>query len=69
MKADVKAKYEYSAEIIDFKLKKTEMKQDNDLENDSRKRACFRTDRRYMCQESNCASASECKKLVAIWMR
>ena len=69
MKADEKPKYEYSAEIIDFNLKKVEMKKYSDKQNASEEKPCFQTDQRYFCEEMNCACAKDCKKLIAEWMR
>jgi hypothetical protein len=30
---------------------------------------CFRTDKRYNCRETGCEWRSECRKLVATWLR
>ncbi len=30
---------------------------------------CFQSERRYFCKKNNCPWTSDCKKLIAEWMR
>ncbi len=60
--------YRYTAEVIDFNSKKAMLIQQNRLEAKTDK-ACFRTDKRYLCRERSCNLWAECQKLVAEWMR
>ena len=61
--------YDSSEKITYLKLHKLEERQEEASQNESGKISCFRTDKRYFCKDTECASWNECKKLVAEWMR
>ncbi len=69
MQTAKKLEYDSSAKIIYLKLHKLEERQEETSQNESGKMSCFRTDERYFCKDTECASWNECKKLVAVWMR
>ncbi len=63
--------FKFTAEIIDIKNKMSEREQVITVENKSETetKTCFRTDARYFCKNTQCDCRTECKKLVAAWMR
>ncbi len=61
--------YRFSAEVIDFNLKKAESLQQKTAQAKSEKKACFRTDERYFCHDRDCIWWSECQQLIAEWLR
>ncbi len=64
-----KAGYEITAEIIPFKTMNSGEKKAKDLQNETEKMSCFRTDVRYHCKDRDCDCWNECQKLIAVWMR
>ncbi len=69
MQTELMAKYKFSADIIDFNLKKNEAVQQKTSQNKSKKNSCYRTDERYFCKDRDCEWWCECQQLVAEWMR
>ncbi len=61
--------FELTAEFIDIKKNISEQKQGIVAKNKSKTKACFRTDARYFCDNTQCDCRKECKKLIAAWMR
>ncbi len=69
MQTEVIAKHKFSADIVNFNLKRTESQLKKTSQNKSEKKACYRTDERYFCNDRDCEWWSECQQLVAEWMR
>ncbi|MEE9339321.1 MAG: hypothetical protein V3U87_14690 [Methylococcaceae bacterium] len=59
----------FSSNIIEFKLKPVVTQQQVKTKQNDTKKACFQTDERYFCKNTQCSCAKECKKLIAAWMR
>ncbi len=58
-----------SNNIIEFKFKPAVIQQQIKIKQQDTKKACFQTDERYFCKDTQCSCAKECKKLIAAWMR
>ncbi len=61
--------HDFSNNVIEFKLKPIATKREEETTKNDDKKACFQTDERYFCKDTQCSCAKECKKLIAAWMR
>lgn len=69
MQTAKKIKLDVFDNVIDFKLATIAKTKGKKLKINNEKKICFQTDERYFCMDTNCLDASECKKLIAAWMR